>query len=119
MPVYPSTRHEAVKRPYQHVFIPRRGFIEIRGAETAMVYGKKPPTECRPPSNTRAWSWHNLKAPTGETIISFQWQPEGEIWVRLDPSARRLGFHANYLSSHGWSYVGPAVNRHGGDGAVQ
>jgi len=113
MPAYPSTRHEAIQRPHTHTFVPKRGYIEIHGKAAALTPGRNPVSGCRPPRDTKEWSWHNLKGPGSDKTVAFQWQLAREVWVRLDPNAKRLGFPADYLSSHGWSYAGPAKNRHG------
>lgn len=103
-----TQRHVALRNPSEHVFVPQVGYVKVP-ALTQM--GRASRGNCNAHSNTEDGSWHCLKIPSGATYITFQWI--AKHWVRIDPSSNRLGFTPEYLSSHGWIYMGKASGRHG------
>ena len=64
-----------------------------------------------PPPGAADGTLHELRSPRG-MVITFMLNREKRTWMAIDITrARRLGFSAAYLSSHGWQYVGPAIVR--------
>lgn len=107
---YPTTSFiQAMTSPDTHLFMPGIGYVNMLTAPplAAGARGK-----CNPPSNVVDMSWHTLKPAAGPDK-TFQWVARNQAWLRVEIGALRIAFSPDYLSSHGWSYMGPAVNRHG------
>lgn len=100
----------AMTSPETYTFVPGVGYIDLRCAPPINPFGMR--GNCYPAPLTTNLTWHTLSPPDGDEV-AFQWIERNRLWFRVDPSARRIAFEPDYLSSHGWRYVGPAVNRHG------
>jgi len=98
-----STAERASASPTTHALVPGRGWVEY-GPGEVLQYGPRAKNRCaskQPPANG---SWHTLKSPGGNRL-NFSWHAAERAWVRH--GGIRMAFAAEYLSSHGWTYVGP------------
>lgn len=106
----PSTPSLAFAIPEVHSFAAGRGFFLH---DEALPRGPVLDTSlCDPPREAEDGSSHRLRPPhRGAADITFAWRPSRRVWVPEVTDlgrARRLGFRAEFLSSHGWRYAGPA-----------
>jgi hypothetical protein len=108
---------EVKKDPSLFRFVPSAGHVLVGPfvptKDKPVVNGRHPLNLCYPPVGAKNNSWHLLKPPGGFAPISFQWLASAKQWFRLDAKAFRTGFHSEYLSSHGWTYLGRAKDIHG------
>lgn len=105
MAVRLATRAEALRNPTQHTYVPKVGYLKL---ETPLKNGGHPTNRAHPPSiNVGDGTWHKLQPPGGAKPISFQYMATIRAWYRLDRQAKRIAFTPEYLSSWGWSYLGP------------
>lgn len=103
-----STGAEAARSKTTHAFLMKRGYIMFGRAER-LTNGKHKTDQCSPPKDTADGSEHILSAPghhkSGRLI--FRWVAAESAWERY--GGIRMAFTDRYLSSHGWTYVGPAI----------
>lgn len=98
----------ALRDPASHVFMPGVGYLRL---PKISGYGPLPQHQCNPPKDVVEGDWYKLKPSGGAEPITFQWI--SNCWVRVQKDTKRLGYPPEYLSSHGWSFIGRAMNRHG------
>lgn len=100
----------AMASPETFAFAPNVGYVDLRFVLEPSRGG--PRGMCNPPAEVADGSWHALRREPS-AAITFQWLSRNRVWFRIQIGARRLAFTPDYLSSHGWKYVGPATDRHG------
>ena len=93
---------DALKDPTNHRLIPGLGYV--RG--NPMPNGSEDANYCYPPAGTRDGSSHFLQPPKGAHKMKFVWLQQQAAWFTLNPRSLRLAYPAEYLSSHGWRYLG-------------
>ena len=99
-----SSRAEAATSPTTHSF--HRGYGYVRHPSVPAM-GLGPMADCDPPAQTAAGSAHRLGSGRGGAELVATWHPGERAWLR--DGGARLGFTAAYLSSHGWTYLGPVA----------
>lgn len=108
---YKSTMQRAQQFPDTHCVQRGVGYLEF-GPEETMPHGPEPRDKCNPRTLSAHDSVHVMLSPGGKHK-PMRWFPQRQVWIPIDPQdmirAKRLGFRADYLSSHGWLYVGPAA----------
>jgi len=61
---------------------------------------------CLPSSVAANGSQHWLQPPLGHPRRVATWLMAQKAWAM--PGGNRMAFEADYLASHGWTYIGPA-----------
>ena len=65
---------------------------------------------CLPIADAAHGTGHILKAPMDGPEMIFFWDAQFHNWVHC-AGRKRATFQANYLASHGWSYVRPILTK--------
>ena len=99
---------DAMSAPHEHKLVHGEGYVRLG----PLTNGPQPTGACYPPAGTVDGSLHQLSPPNGHEPVVFQWLMTHAAWFRLDPTARRVAFKADYLSSHGWKYLSVATGWH-------
>jgi len=109
---------EVKKNPHNFQYFRGQGYIHVGPIvptkERPRIMGHDPVHRCYPPIGSKDLSYHFLKSPDGSTALIFQWLQGPRQWFRLDTTghALRMGWPCEYLSSHSWTYAGPADGPH-------
>ena len=100
------TKAQADLAKADHVFRPGSGYVRM----PSLPDGPGPRGNCYPSKPAADGSAHILRAPQGADL-KFLWVAKDMSWESVYPQAahgNRMAHTAEYLSSNGWQYVGPA-----------
>ena len=98
-----SNYQAAMTAPDYHQLTPGVGFVEL-GPLDMPTTGQ--PGNCSASADAPDGSRHLLQSPHGGDPIEFIWNKDKGLWVRIDPTSKRLAYRPDYLSRNGWAYVG-------------
>ena len=99
----PYTLAEASRAKTDHVLVFGKGYFR---AASPLRHGSISGSAAHPSILEADDSMHILKAPGGPAELVFKWVEKEKAWERR--GGKRMAFKADYLSSHGWTYVRPA-----------
>jgi hypothetical protein len=103
------SKSTAERDPTSHVFERGAGYRHV-GPPTVRP-SREGNSQLVVPSSAPAGSAHWLSPPGGGRLVRATWTGKTRTW--LVTGGNRLGFPTDYLSAHGWTYVGPAVDGEG------
>lgn len=95
-------RKAALKNPTGHAYFPSLGYLEM--GPLPMPKKNVAGGDARPSPKPDALSKHRLQSPHGPEVV-MTWLATG-AWEAS--GGKRMAFPVEYLSAHGWKYVGPA-----------
>ena len=110
-----STQAQAHASPLTHAFRRGIGYQEFapnsellqRRPDLALKAGARRDCNCIPPDNTPANSKHLLMPPGGAPPIECTYLARDKAWMPpVHRAGKRMAFTADYLASHGWTYLG-------------
>jgi hypothetical protein len=104
-----TNRSGAMLNPAGHIFRPGVGYVEV---PKLPMFGPSRLTGngANPPKLARDGTRHILLTPGG-VAETFTWHAATKTWLSASLSGHRLGFTADYLSHHGWTYKKQAPTR--------
>jgi len=88
--------------------VPGVGWVEY-GPDEALLPGQHARTGATPKRSPPDGSRHLLATPGGAARFEFTWLAAHRAWSRA--GGIRHAFTAEYLGSHGWTYVGPVRSK--------
>lgn len=105
-----STAAQAESALTAHVFRPGLGYTEF-APHLALKHGPVRGGNCKPAKDAPPRSEHRLKPPGGHAALVCAWVPAEQAWRPLHRDGKRMAFTADYLASHGWTYLAPVASK--------
>lgn len=108
-----STSTQAQASLITHQFRRGHGYFEFapnsellrRAPHLALHNGPKRDGKCLPPDGTSDRSIHWLRPPGGHQPLMCAWIASEKAWMPTMRDGKRMAFTAEYLASHGWTYL--------------